>query len=154
MAQRLDVQYVHFYTDGNAARKTAPVTPLQTMKLPKVKKQKRITLHVDPVAIGGILMAAVMLVLITVGIVDLSKAQKELTVMESYVQELRAENVVLDAEYTNGFDLAEVEKTALALGLVPSEQVKHVTVRVPITPEEKPPNIWEQFYIFLAGLFA
>ena len=59
MAQRLDVQYVQFHTEGSAARKVAPLAPLKTLKLPKIRLKKRITLHIDPLAIGGIFMAVV-----------------------------------------------------------------------------------------------
>ena len=44
MARQLDVQYIRFYTDGSAAHKVAPVAPLKTIKLPKIKKHKRIYL--------------------------------------------------------------------------------------------------------------
>ena len=154
MARQLDVQYVRFYTDGSAARKVAPVAPLKTIKLPKIKKHKRITLHIDPIAIGGIVMAAVMLVLMLVGVAQLASTRQELAQMEDYVQTLQQENVSLEATYEQGYDLQAVERTALALGFVPKDEVMHVTIRVPQPQITEEPGAWEQFYTFLTGLFA
>ncbi len=154
MARQPDVEYIRFYTDGSAARKVAPVAPLKTIKLPKIKKHRRITLHIDPVAIGGIVMAAVMLVLMLVGVAKLVNTKQELQTMQGYVQTLQQENNSLEDTYLQGYDLEAVEQTALALGYVPVEQVKHVTIHVPQVQPEAQPGTWERFYTFLTGLFA
>lgn len=154
MARQPDVQYIRFYTDGSAARKVAPVAPLKTMKLPKIRRHKKITLHIDPIAIGGIVMAAVMLILMLVGMAQLTNAKNELHTMQNYVQTLQQDNISLEATYEQGYDLAAVEQTALALGLVPKEEVRHVTIHVPQPEVEEEPGAWEQFYTFLTGLFA
>ncbi len=154
MARQPDVQYIRFYTDGSAARKTAPAVPLKTIKLPRVRKHKRVVLHIDPIAIGGIVMAAVMLILMLVGVAQLTAARQELQTMQTYVQTLQHEQVTLEATYNQGYDLDAVEKTALALGFVPKEQVKHVTIRIPEVQIEEEPGAWERFYTFLTGLFA
>ncbi len=154
MAKHPDVQYIRFYTDGSAAKKVAPVAPLHTIRLPQIKLRKKIVLHIDPVAICGIIMAAVMLVLMTVGAVQLQNARKELETMSSYVDVLQQENATLQTTLSNGYNVAEIERTALALGLVPKEQVKHVTIELPAVEQEETPNSWEQFYTFLTGLFA
>ena len=154
MAQRLEVQYIRAYTDGSAARKMAPVAPLKTMKLPKVKKYKRVAIKIDPIAIGSIIMAVCLAITLAIGMFRFYAAQQELAQMQTYVQQLKTENAVLDASFSNSCDLQEVEKTALALGLVPQEQVKHVSVRAPRVQVEETPDAWEQIYIFLTGLFA
>ena len=154
MAQHPDVQYIRFYTDGSAAKKMAPVAPLHTIRLPKMKKMKKLVLRIDPVAICGIIMAAIMLVLMTVGAVQLHNARKDLETMSAYVETLQQENASLQSTLSDGYNLADVERTALALGLVPREQVKHVTIQLPAEETEAEPNTWEQFYTFLTGLFA
>lgn len=154
MAQRLDVQYVQFYTDGSAARKVAPMATLKTIRLPKIKKLKPIVLRVDPVAIAGIVVATLMLVLMCVGVARLNSTRQELNTMSAYVENLRVENELLEDTFQKGYDIEQVERTALAIGLVPKEQVKHVTVQVPETVTEDAPGTWERFYIFLTGLFA
>ena len=155
MARRSDVRYIQYYTNGSAAHKIAPVVPMQTMELPKVRKKKRISVSVDPLALAGIALAALMAVLMVVGIARLQKAQANVLAMESYVEVLREENARLHAEFESGYDLAEVEETALALGMVPAEQTTTVTLRIPETvPQEQTPGAWERIYAFLTGLFA
>ena len=154
MARQPEVQYIRFYTDGSAARKIAPLAPFKTIKLPKPKKHKRITLRIDPVAIAGIVMSVVMLVLMLVGAAQLNSTRNELYAMATYVDALQQENRSLEATYSQGYDLEAVEKTALALGMVPKEQVQHITIQVPPVETEKMPGAWEQFCTFLTGLFA
>lgn len=154
MARKPDVQYIRFYTDGSAAHKVAPVAPLKTIKLPKVKKQKKLLVYIDPVAIAGIAMAVIMLTLMAVGVMQLKTARQEMQTMAAYVSTLQEENASLQATFSEGYDLDQIEKTALALGLVPKDQVTHVTVSVPELIVEEEPDAWERFYIFLTGLFA
>ena len=154
MAQRTQVQYVQFYTAGSAARKVAPVKSMPTAKLPRVKKHKRITLHIDPIATAGILMAGIMLVLMTVGVIQLRQSQQNIAQLESRVDTLWQEQRELNATYEDSYNIVDVEKTALALGMVPKEQVKQVTMQVPQIQPEKEPGAWEQIYTFLTGLFA
>ena len=154
MAQHPSVQYIQFYTDGSAAKKVAPVAPLHTAKLPKVKRVKRMVLHIDPVAIGGIAMAIVMFVLMMVGVAQLSSARQNVVEMENRVLALQSEQRDLNVTYEGGYDIDDVEATALALGMVPKEEVKHVVMQVPKTEPEKTPGALEQIYMFLAGLFA
>ena len=105
MARQLDVQYVRFYTEGSAARNVAPSVTRKTQSLPKLpRKKRRIIVPVDPVAIAGILMAGIMLILMTVGMVELGRAQTEAAQMEAYVQTLRQENETLQTTFDDGYD--------------------------------------------------
>ena len=154
MAQQLDVRYVSCYTQGSAARELAPVQPFKTLRLPKVRKHKKRVWRVDPIALAGIVMSVFLVCSMISGIVELTQLRKEVVVMNTYVASLQAENDALTEEYRMGLDLEAVRVTARALGLVPREQVKHVTIEVPM---EQPPaqvTLWEQFCTFLAGLFA
>ncbi|MBO5837788.1 MAG: hypothetical protein J6Q92_07875 [Oscillospiraceae bacterium] len=154
MAKHPSVQYVQFYTAGSAACKVATVEQMPTAKLPRVKKRKHITLYIDPVATAGIVMATVMLVLMLVGVFQLRQAKQEVAMLESQVQTLWQEQRQLYATYEESYDIADVEKTALALGMVPKDQVKQITMKVPPVESEKDPNTWEKIYTFLTGLFA
>ena len=154
MAQRLDVRYIRMYTDGSAARKIEVAGPSHKPAIPRPKKKKKIILHVDPVAIFGIMTAVVMLIIMMVSMGMLMDAQENTRAMESYVEKLQTENQRLRTEYEEGYDVAEVERTALALGMVPREQVRHVNLSVK-TPNTAPTaDAWDQIYVFLAGLFA
>lgn len=154
MAQQYSVQYIRYQFDGSAARKVAPVAPLKTLKLPRVKRHKRTVLRIDPIAMAGVVISVVMFAMMCVGVGQLRAAQQELQTMTAYVDTLQAHNASLETTFTEKCDLEEIERTALALGLVPKNQVKHVTIRVPQTPEDKTPGTWDRFYTFLTGLFA
>ena len=154
MAQRLDIQYIRLYTDGSAARKVETKMPLKTMKLPRIKNIKKIVLHIDPVAVSATVMAVVMVALMITGTVQLNEKKQQLQQMTSYVDDLRTENAMLSERFENSYNIDEVERTALALGLVPADQVKQVVLRAPENAVENKPSTWEQFYAFLAGLFA
>lgn len=154
MARHTDVQYIRFYTEGSAARKVAPVAPLKTIKLPKIKKHKRVTVFVDPMAVAGIAMAVMMAVLMIVGVVRLINARQEMAAMSQYVQTLREENISLTQEFSDGYDIEEIQRTATALGMIPKEQAQHITLRLPEFQEPAEPTAWERFTTFLTGLFA
>ena len=70
------------------------------------------------------------------------------------MQQLEQENVQLRDTFEQGYDVDQIERTALALGLVPKEQVEHISVRVVQPSSEQEPEGWEKIGIFLAGLFA
>lgn len=154
MARQLDVRYIQFYTDGSAARKVEPIAPIKTLKIPRVKKQKRIVLQIDPIATVGIIVSVLMLILMAVGVAHLKESRERVAAMEAYVDTLQDKNASLRATYENGYDLEAVEKTALALGLVPREQVTKISIRVPAVEDTQEPGAWERFCTFLAGLFA
>ncbi len=123
MAQKHDILYVNFYTDGSAARKVAPAFPqTQVQKKSKTVRQKKTVIYIDPVAVCSLIVAAVLLVMMAVGLTQFQQARAEAQQMENYVQQLTAEKEALEAEYQNSIDLSEVEKTALALGMVPKDQ--------------------------------
>ena len=73
MAQQLDVRYVNFYCTGSSALKVDTVVPLKTSALPRKTKAKKIILHIDPIALAGIVMAAIMTILLAVGLRSLAK---------------------------------------------------------------------------------
>lgn len=154
MAQKPDIQYIRFYTEGSAARQVAPLSSVKKALLPKPRKLKRRNLYIDPVATLGIAVAVCMLVLMAVGIFRFRAAQQETLAMEQYVQQLNLENQTLTDSYEAGFDLAEIEKTAMALGMIPKEEVQQVTIQLSAPAAEEPVGVWERIGMFLTGLFA
>ena len=155
MDRRPQIQYINAYVSGNIAyQMEAEPRRKKRVKLPKQKKQSRVVVHVDPIAMGGIAVALVMLVLLTVGLVRLQTAKAEAAVLEQYVVSLQEKNDRLHAKYSAGYDLAEIEQIALAMGMVPSQQVEHVKVEVTVPQQEAEPTPWENFRAFLTGLFA
>ena len=127
-----NVQYVHFYTDGSAARKLDPITPFKkkTVRLPAQKKHKRKILYVDPIAIVGICVAVCMAVLMAVGLAQYSYARAQREQMADYVRYLEQQNHTLSQEYAQAYDLNEVKRTALALGMIPKDQIESTALDI------------------------
>ena len=132
MARKPDVQYVRFVTDGSAARVVEQAPVRAKTRLPKVKKQKQkdMVIHVDPLAFVGVVLSCVMLVLMVVNCVQLHNYQVMANQMDAYVDVLMEENARLQDTYRKNYDLKDIEDKALALGLVPIEDVRHISVSV------------------------
>ena len=156
MAQRVDVQYINFYTQGSAAKKLQPAAKPQTGTLPQIKKRKIQRIYIDPVAILGTVVAVCMLVMMMVGISQLRTEQQRTAEMTAYVEQLQAENTALQTQYEEECDLEAIEKTALALGMIPQPQASHtsIQVEVPVVENNMPATIWQRIGTFLTGLFA
>lgn len=156
MARKVDVRYIQFYTDGSAARKIEPQLPpkKKTAQRPIRRPQERQVIHVDPLAIAGIAVAAVMLVLMVVGAVQMDATRQEAQAMAEYVSQLQEDKAQLTAEFVSKYDPAEVEQQALAFGLVPVEQAQVVQITVNATQPAPEPTVWENIQAFFQGLFA
>jgi len=100
------------------------------------------------------LSAVAMIVAMTAGVVQLNAAQQETAELVSYIDTLKNENAALEKTYRESYNLAEIGRYAEAMGLVPISQVEQleISVQEPPAPEQNTP--WEEFCIFLAGLFA
>ena len=99
MAQRVDVQYIKFYTQGSAAARVQPAKPVHTATLPKIRKRTVYRVCVDPVAMLGIAVAVCMLIMMAVGVSNFRKERQKTVVMERYVALLQQENEELQEGY-------------------------------------------------------
>lgn len=134
MARQPEVQYIRLYTQGSSARQlemTPPERRKPKTKLPKPRRVKAQVIRLDPLSLCAIMVAAVMLVLIVVGCVELYRAESYSEQLERYVDSLTVENKVLAQTYAEGYDLEEVREIALSLGLVPVEEVTHISISLP-----------------------
>ena len=81
--------------------------------------------------------------------------QQQRQALQSQALQLQQENAELSARYAEGYDLKNVEKTALALGMIPAEQAAHVPLPATVPEQETQPlTLWERIGTFLTGLFA
>ncbi len=157
MANKPDVRYINRYVAGSAAPKLVPqTTPQKKPRLPKprTRAKQELLLRIDPVAIAGIVVAVVLLVLMIVGVSRLNTRQAELSANTQYLENLQAENVELEELYKAGYDLEEIERIALALGMVPKDTLVHEKIQVTTPAPVEEPSRWENFWNFVAGLFA
>lgn len=156
MARQNPVQYINFYSPGSEAYKYdfEPARKQTNVKLPKPRRQKKIIVKVDPVALMGICVAAVMLITLLCGCVRLSAVRKQEAQMAAYVQQLEQKNVQLQQTYEAGYDLDEIYEIATAMGMIPADQAQQIRVQAATPVEGEAPTAWENFCLFLAGLFA
>ena len=105
-------------------------------------------------AIAGISVAFVMFVLMIAGVVRLNAVQERANQMGRYVATLQAENAQLRQTYESSYDLEEIRQFALTRGMVCADSVQQVQLQVSVPQEAQAPSAWENFLIFLTGLFA
>ena len=159
MAHKPDIQYVgQFYTYGSEAKEVALQQKKATTRLPLERLRSIQEVRLDPVAWFGIAVSVVMVVTMVMGALSIRNAWAEYEVMHSYVSELRQENTRLELQYHRGYNPADIEGTAVSLGMIPVSEAQTMTVKVtPPAPKEEITR-WEEFkdYInwFIDGLFA
>lgn len=156
MAINAQVQYIRYAVDGSAARKVeaAPVHH-RAAALPKQRTHKRKCIYIDPVAIFGIAVALCMFVMLSVGLVQYGQQHKRVERMQAYVDQLRMENDAMESDYIESYDAQEVERTAMALGMVHKGQSEVMTLQVtPPQQETKTVTLMDRIGTFLTSLFA
>ena len=155
MAKNTNVRYIQFTTDGSVARQIEQL-PAKKAKLPEPRKKKAVALYVDPVAILAIGVAICMVILMAVGLSQLHQANENVLQMQQRVQVLTLQNETLWETYENGYDLETIERTALALGMVPMEQVPQIPLPLEHGKQEEvvQQSFFDQFFAFWANLFA
>lgn len=157
MARQPDIQYVRFYTAGSAARKLEVLSePHKKVELPRprVRRQRRRIIRIDPIALCAVAVAVFMFAAMVAGVVELASVSIRADKMESYAAQLQGVNTQLRDTYESGYDLADIEEKALGMGMVPVDQVEHITVQVETKQPEPEPTFWEELGAMIAELFA
>ena len=158
MASRVDVQYIQFYTEGSAAKKIAtPLPKKRVQEKPVAKRVKRKVVRIDPVAVFSMVVCLALTITLGIGIGKVQQAKQENLRMQEYVEKLSQESEMLAQEYAAGYDLHEIEKTAIALGMVHSDQASHrgVTIQMEaVTPVQTQMSFWQNVMAFFSGIFA
>lgn len=158
MAAKLKVEYIRYQTDGSGALQPQYEQHKSRTSLPRRRRKKVRVITVDPTALVALAVAAVMLVLMLGAVGQLQQAQRERDAMAEYVQQLQEKREQLQVTYTQTVDLQEVEKRALALGMVRADSVEHITIHVPQVsvqvPVEQEITLLEKIRDFFDGIFA
>ena len=155
MARQPEIRYIRYYSEGSAARQIAPASYQKNRTAAQVARRpvKQTVIEIDPLATLALVVAVVMVIMMLVGWNKLSVARQQQEQMTAYVTQLEQQKEELTAYFESGYSLETVEQAALALGLVPADQVRHVQIRVPeqqIAPAEQ--LSWQDIiYTFLAG---
>ncbi len=155
MAMQPEVRYINAYVSGTAACQPEKKPQKKSaVSLPKPKRQQKWLIQVDAVAVGGILAAMVLSVMLIVGLVQMNNAKEEAQMYREYAISLKEENRELKDTYTSGYDPEEIRNIALAMGMVPVEEVPHIQMQLVAPETEVQPTAWESFWAFMVGLFA
>lgn len=149
-------RYIQFYTPGTAAVKVEVQDEQTWAPLPEPKPEKKIAIYADPVSVIGFVVAVCMLVLMTVGIMQLNTARQEVATLERYVAQLTAENYDLEETYSASYNPEVIRQQALDMGMCPVEDIPetHIYITMPQIEQVEEPAIWEQVTAFLTSLFA
>lgn len=155
MARKTEIQYVEqFYVFGTEAPKPASAPKAKKPAQPKINLDKFQTIYVDPVAVCGVIAAAVMLCFLVAGAFRLRDTRAEYDRMKEMLSEVKRENAQLDHSYHTGYDLDDIREQAEKQGMIPAEDGNGFTVffSVPEAPKEK--TAWDDFKWFLSWLFS
>ena len=155
MAMQPEIRYINAYVSGNVAYqpKKKPQKH-QSVQLPKARKQQKLVIPVDMLAICSIFAAVVLAIFLAVGMVQTFQARQEAQEMKNYALSLQEENKQLQETYKSSYDLDEIREIALAMGMVPEAEVQHLQVQVSAPQVVHEPTAWESFWAFMVGLFA
>ncbi len=155
MAMQPEVRYINAYVSGTCVPQPEKMPQKKTSaRLPKAHKQQKWLIPVDVVAVAGFFTAVILGIMLIVGVVQMNRAQQEAVAMKAYALSLQQENVALQEEYASSYDLEEVREIALAMGMVPVEEVTHLQMQVVEPQVVEEPTAWENFWTFLLGMFA
>lgn len=157
MIQKPEIQYIgQFYVPGSEAQVLAPKYKKKKAKtkLPVAKREQEKVICIDPVALTGITVAVVMLIVMVLGALQLRSDWAQYEQMSDYVSRLNYDRAELERTYRAGYDLEDIQDKALALGMVPVEEVENRTVAVTISQPEPERTLWDDIVWFFSGLFA
>lgn len=152
-----DIEYIQkYYSYGSEAKviEFKPVYKKPKTQLPKPKKDPITKISIDPIAFCGLMVAIVMLLVMISGIIQFDLVCQENQAVRGLLTELQDTNVHLSHVYHTGYDLETVEQQALALGMVPVDQVRTISVNVTVPVAEPEPTLWDDIIWFVTGLFA
>ena len=155
MARQPEVRYINYYVSGTAAYQPEKKPQKKhSVRLPKVRKQQKLMIPVDMVAVCGILAAVILSIALLVGLTQMHQAQQEARALKDYAISLQEENQQLKDTYNSGYNLEEIRDIALKMGMVPVEDVPHMQIQLTAPQQVQQPTAWESFWAFMVGMFA
>lgn len=102
----------------------------QEQPLPQKRQRVRAKTAVAPFAIFGAAISACMMILVIFGYVQLFEASSRVSRLESRLQSLQEEQLLLQSKYEGKIDLAGIEQRASELGLRKPAQEQIVYVNL------------------------
>ena len=94
------------------------------------------------------------LAVMVVGALQLRSDWAQYEQMSNYVSRLNQNNAKLERTYRDGYDLEDIRDKALALGMVPVEEVPSRTITVTRSQPKPERTLWDDIVWFFGGLFG
>lgn len=157
MALKPEIQYVgQFYVHGSEAKalEVKQEEKKSDYKLPLHRFERLQKIHVDPLAIISIVLAAVLMVCMVFGTLQIQSAWEELETANRYVYNLEAIHRQRVVEFHSSYDLEEIRTMAESMGLIPVAEAKTMELTVTVPEPEAEPTVWDDIVWFVEGLFA
>ena len=153
MARNGKIEYIRFYTQDNLARNLEPEEPRRPRRPRPQPREKRIPIPFDPVAVFGISVALVMILCVIVGFFQMNGLNDQISDMERQISTLKSQQYALQKQYNAEIDLEEIRQTAEAMGMVPVDSVRHVTITIPQPVEEPELSWWQELWLEFKAMF-
>ena len=153
MARNGKIEYVRYYNSDSLARNLEPEEPRRARRPKPKPKAERIPIAFDPVAVFGTAVALAMFVCVVIGFFQINGVNDRLADMERQISTLKSQQYALEKEYASEIDLEEIRQTALAMGLVPVDSVRHITITVPEPVEEPSVPWWQELWLDFKSMF-
>lgn len=154
MANQNNIQYVRYYAPGSEAIQLEPQRRRKERPAPRpVPEEERIAIRFNPVEVFGCTVAVIMVVCVIIGFCQLYGLNDQLAQARTDLSNQKNIHYELQKNYENGYDLDEIRSAAEAMGLVPMEEVQHITITIP-EPEvtEELPR-WQQWWLDFQSMF-
>ncbi|MBR2048404.1 MAG: hypothetical protein IJ960_07365 [Oscillospiraceae bacterium] len=153
MADRERIEYVRYYAPGSEALKVDP-KPRRERTQPKPQvRQEPTVIPFDPVAVFGCVVAVALVVCVLFGFYRLNRMNNAIANAQNDLTTQKSLHYELETNYANGYDLEDIRAAAEAMGLVPMEQVQHITIRIPEPEPVEELPWWQEWWASLKAMF-
>ena len=146
--EKAKIQYVgQFYIHGSAAKKLDIRKQLRLPKttLPLFRPNRSPVRYFEPVAVISIVLALALVCTMAFGMLQIRQDWAEYQEMRTHLTQLQSKNAELHRKYRDAYDMEALYSKALGLGLVPVDEVEHMTIILtPVSREEVPEMTWVQ----------
>lgn len=164
MARQPDIQYIQMYNYGSTARKLEPQAPAKKKRyeLPtpgarsarNLQRKEETGIVLDPLSVCAVAVAAVLLVCLLLGMLQVGTLNSRRQELEGYISTLQSQRADLQRTFDESYDLQQVERRAREMGLVPAAQARHVAIEAPTFETVEEPGFWAKTKAMFSELFA
>ena len=87
------------------------------------------------------------------GFFQINGLNDQISDMERQISTLKSQQYALQKQYNAEIDLEEIRQTAEAMGMVPVDSVRHVTITIPQPVEEPELSWWQELWLEFKAMF-